>query len=881
MTKQETVAAGDLEHSGSWLCHSFALRSRKAALFVISIALAGMVWAVYGQTLHHEFVSYDDSVYVYENPAVKRGVTVHGILRAFTFAGIGHWHPLTWISHMLDYQVYGPWAGGHHLTSVLLHAASVTLLFLVLRGMTGALWRSAFVAALFAVHPLHVESVAWVAERKDVLSGLFFMLTLGAYARYARGPRSPGRYIPVALLFAVGLMCKDMLVTLPCVLLLLDWWPLGRWKPGAPDEGEPLSRLILEKIPLFALFAASCIITVLAPEKLAAAEKLPFLVRLENALVSCVIYLRQMVWPAGLAVPYPNPTGYFPAGEVLLALALLAAISAAAFIFGIKRPWLAVGWLWYLGMLAPVIGIVQISTYAHADRYTYLPQIGLYIAVAWLAAEGCARLRHGRLLAGCVSAIILTALMLCARGQTAWWKDDETLWLHTLAVMPGNAAAHNNLGLDVEKNGQTDQAIAHYREAISAQPNLANAHYNLANALVGEGRAGEGIAEYEKALEIQPEFADAHNNLGNVLLDKGRGDEAIAHFQAALEIQPRNAKIRNNIGNAFLKIGATAEAVACYEQSLKIQPGNAEANYNLGNILLQTGHLDEAAAHFQKALESQPGMAAANYNLGLILQRKGQTAGAMALFQKSLATEPGDAEAHVSLGNALLQTGRVDEAVTHFQKALEIQPDLAKAHINLAVALVQEGHSDEAIPHLQRALEIQPNLAKAHSNLGVILLQKGRLDEAIAHFQKALEIQPSLAEAHYNLGISLVQKEQFSEAIEHLQKAVELQPGYTDAQNSLARLLATCPQASLRNGAKALELAVQASQSTGGGNPAVLGTLAAAYAECGRFSEAVETAQRAIELSTSQGDSKLANDLQEQIALYRNNTPFRETDAKQ
>ncbi len=613
--------------------------------YIISLVLTAMVWVVYGQTLYHKFVSYDDNGYIYENPVVKKGLTLHGIAWAFSYGDIGHWHPVTWITHMLDCQFYGLWASGHHLTNVLLQCASAVLLFLVLRQMTGALWRSAFVAAVFAVHPLHVESVAWVAERKDVLSGFFFMLTLWAYVSYARGPRSLVRYLAVVILFALGLMCKNMLVTLPFVLLLLDYWPLRRW-----EDRAGLLRMVWGKIPLFALSVASCVITSLVPEKMADMDRLPLLLRLENAVVSCAIYLRQMVWPAGLIVPYPNPAEDFPTGVLLLSLAALAAISTAVFLFRKNRPWLVVGWLWYLGMLAPVIGIVQISTYSHADRYTYLPEIGLYIAVAWLAAEAGARMRNGRVILGSLAVASLVALMFYARIQASYWRDDDTLWSHTLAVMPDNAAAHNNLGAYLELNGSVDGALEQYRKALEIKSDYPEAHNNLGNALFDKGLTDEAIAQYAKALELAPNYAEAHNNLGNALLQKRDVDGAIAHCRKAVELLPDYVDAQNNLGNALNARGESLEAIIHYRKALDVDPDYASAQSNLANTLLITGQNDEAIAHYRKALAINPKLAGDRGNLG----------------------------------NLLLQQRKFEEAAAQFREALKIQPDYPEVENGLA-----------------------------------------------------------------------------------------------------------------------------------------------------------------------------------------------------
>ena len=499
----------------------------------VCLVLAAITFAVFGQTAGFGFVNFDDDVYVYENARIASGLGLKSLASILTHADCNLYHPLTMLSLMGDYQIHGLHAGGYHLTNVLLHTASVILLFLVLRQMTGALWRSAFVAAVFAIHPLRVESVAWVAERKDVLSGLFFMLTIGAYVRYARRPWSPARYGLVVLLFALGLMAKPMLVTLPVVLLLLDYWPLRR------VESRKLSRLVLEKLPLLALSAVWCVATLLAQNKSIQSSgsfSLPH--RLGNALAACIIYLGQMVWPAGLAVLYPYPNMGLPSWEVALAGILLAGFSAVAVWRRRAQPWLLVGWLWYLAMLLPVVGVVQVGTQAHADRYTYLPQIGVYVAVTWLAAEWGAKWRMSRMAIGGLMTVLLGALIICAWKQTVYWHDSETLWAHTIACTTGNYEARSNLGSTLLDKGKVDNAIIQFQEALRIDPRPANIHNNLGIALYQKGRLDESVAEFQKALQLDPDNAKTHNNLGRAFLQKGNAAEAIAHFQQALQLEP-------------------------------------------------------------------------------------------------------------------------------------------------------------------------------------------------------------------------------------------------------------------------------------------------------------------------------------------------------
>jgi tetratricopeptide (TPR) repeat protein len=677
------------------------------AVLGVCVFLLGAIWVVFGQTLGHGFVNYDDTVYIADNPVVLGGLSLKGIVWAFTHCVNANWTPLTVISHMLDCQLYGTQAGWHHLTNILLHMASAILLLLVLRQMTGALWRSAFVAAVFAVHPLHVESVAWIAERRDVLSGLFFMLTLGAYAGYARHPQSLGRYLMVVLMLALALMSKPMVVTLPFVLLLLDYWPLKRFTP--PGEGLIPWRLIAEKLPLLALSGIACVATLFAQEE--AIASLPLSVRIGNALVSYVAYLGQMICPAGLAVYYPHPGNSLALRKIFAAFILLLVISISAIATRRKQPWFLFGWLWYLGMLVPVIGLVQVGGQARADRYTYLPQIGLYILLTWAAVELTTSWRNRRWVLGGGAMIVLAILITCAKSQTAYWHDSESLWTHTLACTSDNSIAHNNLG--------------------------------------------------------------------DAFLQQGRMDEAIAQFQ----------------------------------KTLAINSNNPEANYDLGNAFFQQGRMDEAIAQFQRTLAINSSDLDVHYNY---------------------------ADVHNNLGNAFLRQGRMDDAIAQFQKALAIKPQDADIHYNL----------------------------------GTAFRQKGGVNEAIVQFQKALAIKPEFAEAHYNLGNAFLQQGDVEEAIAQLQKALAIKPGYMEARNNLAWVLATSPQASLRNGIKAVGLAERANQLAGGKNPVILATLAAAYAEAGRFPEAIETAQRALRLAEGQSNTALAGALQSQLKLYQTGIPF-------
>ncbi len=599
------------------------------------------VLIVFGQTIGHGFINFDDDSYVFENGQVNGGLTTAGIAWAITAFHSENWHPLTWISHMLDCQLYGLNPGGHHLSNLLLHAATAILLFLVLRRMTGRLWPSAWVAAIFAIHPLRVESVAWAAERKDVLSGLFFMLTLWFYARYAERAASRGRYWPVVASFALGLTAKPMLVTLPFVLLLLDYWPLGRIGGGGRGQGAgsreqggrqkmrdesqisnlrfqlsnfksqisssillPSARLIVEKIPLFALAAASCLVTLAAQRTaIRSWEQLSIAARAANAAVAYVAYLGKMLYPADLAIFYQIGSSPPPAGRVIVAVILLLAISTAAFAARRKCPYLLFGWLWYLGTLVPVIGLVQVGFQAMADRYSYLTQIGLYTAFAWGAADLARPWRYRGWALAVVSTVLLAGLMVCAWQQTRHWRDSEALWTHALGCNPQNPLAHSNLGNALARRGLVVEAIAQYRTALEIKPDDAMTHVNLGVALAGRREFDEAIVEYGKALDIKPDFAAAHNNLGIALAARGQVDEAIDHYHKALDIEPNYAMAHNNLGLALYGRKEIDEAIVHFRKALAIMPAYAKAHISLGDALAKHGSHGEALEHYRKALD--------------------------------------------------------------------------------------------------------------------------------------------------------------------------------------------------------------------------------------------------------------------------------------
>jgi protein O-mannosyl-transferase len=703
-------------------------------LWAVSGLLLLAVFLIYGQTIGHEFVNFDDSLYVIDNPWLTQGLSVKGIVWAFTNVYAKFWHPVTWLSLLLDFQLYGlrPW--GYHLTNVLLHAASSIILWLAMRRMTGNLWASAAVAALFAIHPLHVESAAWVAERKDVLGGFFFILTLAAYASYVQQPASRPRYLWLVAVFALSLMAKPLSVTLPFVFLMLDYWPLGRWKPAgvgpffgvktlstvrpADDTIDSPSRalaagrgsawrLIVEKIPLLLLSAVFCVVTTWAEgEAVIATSEVPLSLRLVNVPLSYVAYLAQFLYPARMAVYYPHPTNTMPASIVIIATILLLAISAGALAGWRRYPYLSVGWFWYLGTLVPMIGLVQIGYFARADRFSYVTQIGLYIAVVWGVAQLTAAGTDRRWLRSVVAIVAAAALLRAAWQQTTYWHDSERLWAHAVACTEPNTMAYDQYGSALDEHGREADAILCYQKAIALDPKLPQPHYNY----------------------------------------------------------------------------------------------------------------------------------------GVILHRKGM----------------------------------VDEAMAHYRATIKYRPDFADAYYNLAIALAQRSQTDEAITQLRQALQIKPELAEAHESLATILGARGHSTEAMAQYRQALEINPNLPRAHLGLATLLQQQGDTAAAIAQWREAVRLLPNNLSSLNQLAWLLATSPDPSLRNGAEAVALAERAVQRGGAREPAVLGTLAAAYAEAGQPAKAAETAQRALALATAQGNAAMANILRARIKLYLSGNAYHE-----
>lgn len=660
----------------------------------LGLALTLVTVVCYWPMLHHGFLSIDDQEYIYDNSHVKGGLSWAGMLWAFTTAHASNWHPLTWLSHMLDCQLYGLNPAGHHLTNLVLHALNSLLLFLLLRRMTGTLWRSALVAAFFAWHPLHVESVAWASERKDVLSCLFFLLTLWAYGRYVetkgqspgaapcRPPSTEGAspiphqtffwYALALLFFALGLMSKPMLVTLPFVLLLLDFWPLQRFELKTQNLTlRALKPLALEKTPFLLLSLVSSVVTFVVQRSggaVASWETLALPTRLANALTAYIRYLSNTLWPSDLAAIYPY-VRHLQLAWVLGAALLLMMLSFAFCLAAKQHPSLAVGWFWFLGTLVPAIGLVQVGPQSIADRYMYIPGIGLFILVVW-GVEALLRFQpHQSALAAGLGSVAVAGCLVGTAMQLPYWQNSEKLFRRAIRVTRDNYIAYDGLGSALDVLGRDQEAKALFAAAVQLQPAYLEAQYDLGTVLLKEGDLPGAELHFAAALASNPAFVPAHINLGKALLSEGRLDEAALHLARAVTLAPEDP----------------------------------ETHYNFGTVLLVKGNLAEAAASFAKALRLKPDYEQAHSNLAVALMRQGNWREGAAHFAEAMRLNPLSPEAHFNAGLALLQLERPAEAAKRFSEALQIEPDAPNVHYHLALALSRENNPQQALLHAQKA----------------------------------------------------------------------------------------------------------------------------------------------------------------------------------
>ena len=710
----------------------------KLLLPLICLLLAIATIVAFEQVRLNDFVGYDDPFYVTENPNVNNSQK-QSVLWALTTTEVANWHPVTWLSHMLDCRLFGLEPAWHHITSLAFHIANTLLLFLVLKNMTSNVWPSVFVATAFALHPLHVESVAWISERKDVLSGFFWMLTLAAYLRYAQKPVL-SRYLAVFFALAVGLMAKPMLVTLPFVLLLLDYWPLGRFRGIRENTKYPKCstlRLIAEKAPLFGLVIISSIITYTVQQSAGAMnllENFSVKLRIENAAVAYVRYIGKIFYPRSLAILYPHPLESLPAWQPIIALVILVVISGVIIFLARRARFLLVGWLWYVGTLIPVIGMVQVGNQAMADRYTYLPSIGIFIIVAWAGAELMKKYDFSKIVFAVFFAVIPVILVVCTRTQVKYWKNSLTLYEHALAVTKNNYIVHNN----------------------------------YAKALVQNGRDAEAVTHFKNAIEINPRYFRAHNGLGNIYLKQGKIEAALDHFNKALEISPDYYKALNNMAIVLKQQGKTKLALEKWKQALEVKPDYANAHHSLGLLMAETGKYDEAVEHFKAVLSSRPDWPEAHYNLASVYYRQGKPELCVEECARALRIKPDYLIARTTMAYTLAETGQVARAIEQYYAALEFEPNHLFTLRNLAWILATTDDAnfrnpEAAVELAQKACEITGySSVKELDILATAYAWAGKFDQAVKTSQKALDI--ALSEQNNDLAMQIQQKLQLYKA---------------------------------------------------------------------------------------------------------------------
>ena len=698
--------------------NTFKKNSHKDTFFnirldlLVCLFLALSILAVYWQVRTHDFVNFDDNVYVTDNPHVKAGLTLESI--AWSFRGVhhGNWHPLTWISHMIDVSLYGMNPGQHHLTSVLFHIINTLLLFLVFRRMTNDLWKSGFVAALFALHPLHVESVAWVSERKDVLCAFFWLLSMWSYFWYTEKP-CVARYMLILLFLIMGIMSKPMIVTFPFVLLLLDYWPLGRLSFSDPKSHiaafrKSDLRLLFEKIPLFVFVAISCVLTFLAEKSGGSVRdlgSLPFEDRVANALVSYVLYMEKTFWPQEICVLYPHPMSW-PLWQTVLAALLLIFISLGALLSMRKLPYFAVGWLWYLGTLVPVIGLVQVGNQSMADRYTYMPAIGIFIIIGWGVPSLFAKLHCGKWIPATASIALLSILMTTTWMQIRYWNSSITLFEHTLNVTNNNPIMHYGMGVSLSQSGKSKEAMVHYKKAIDIDAACYKAHNNLGFELASQGKDTEAISHYREALRINPTYGNAHNNLGNALIRLGKLDEAIEHYRKALRANPRSAGTHKSLGLAMLRTGEIEPAIFHLETSLQLEPANQITQSSLILAKFSYKQIKAAVERFRKSLQfftKNPDLA---HTLDMLTKRKIEMLQVFDRYEKALSLQPYFHRNQLKVNNLpqfRSAAKEYDRALGLFETATALQPGNPTAFYHAACVYARKNKIKKSIAMLETA----------------------------------------------------------------------------------------------------------------------------------------------------------------------------------
>lgn len=856
----------------------------------IALALLLATLFAYAGTGRLEFVDFDDPFFVLENPTVNGGVTGEGLTRAFTTTHHGQWQPVSWTSHMLDVELFGLEPAGHHYTSLALHVLNVWMLFAVFLRMTGRRGASGLVALLFAVHPLHVESVAWISSRKDLVSLLFGLVALWLYAGFALRKegsllRSPVRLAGVLLAYALALMGKPMLVTLPCVMLLLDVWPLGRWRGGpAPvrDRGGVESTrhgfgvLVVEKLPFFALSVAAAIVVSLAVGAEGASPELGLGARVNNAVVSYGRYLRKAVWPTDLAATYPHPSltieGGWPWWAVALSAGVVVILSVLAWRAWSRHPQIAVGWMWFLGTLVPVLGLASLAGHSMADRYTYLPLIGIYVALVFLVDELVGERRTLRLTASVLGLVVAVVLGAATRAQTKHWRDTEELWRHALRVTDNNYVAHANLGRLFMDRGDYAGARANYLEAIRAKPDISEPYANLGVLCEKQGQFDMARDAFRQALEHEPDNTRIQTNLGMVLLALGSNSEALTRLRDVAALEPDDARTQHGLGLALERNGELQAGLAGLRRAVELEPDSAAFQNGLGRALLTAGMHGESVEPFRRASELDPELFEARVNLGLALMGSRQGAEARVVFEQAARIDPKEPVVRYQLGVLRLEDGEYEAAIEEFEAARTLGSDARDLFGLLAYASESLGRWKVAVEHYRAALTVHPGSASHVNNLAGALWRSGKLDEAADAYNKAIELDPTLAQAYGNLGLLQQALGDLKEAARMHRRALEFDAELISSATSLAWILATGPEPSLRDGEEAVRWAQYAFDRADPVLPENYAGLAAAHAEAGRFEEAVryqlEVLERVPEHRVSEHTTRLEG--------YRRGEPYRD-----
>lgn len=706
-------------------------KNRNILSFVLF--LTGFTLAVYYQVVEFDFINLDDPLYVAKNSYVQSGLNVKSIIWAFSTQHVGYWIPLTWLSFMVDFELYGLWPGGYHLTNVMLHLLNALLLFYLLKRMSGKVWRSAFVAALFSLHPLQVESVAWVTERKDVLSTVFFLLTLFMYVRYV-SKTTWKNYLLLFVCYLGGLMVKPMLVTLPFVLLLLDYWPLDRFRGLRKRDDNrqrislsirirrilaDLKTLIIEKFPLFFLTGVFSVLTVTTKKSIGALTELhslPLSVRLANALVSYSAYIKNTFFPFYLGILYPHPGDGLPLWKPVLSAGLLTAITVLCIWHALRgKRYCITGWLWFLGGLFPVIGLFQAGGQSMADRFCYTPIIGLFIIIVWSIADLTPRFKRGNALVWAGFIIIVTLLGLRTGFQTGLWRDSSTIFEHTLAITNDNFLIHANLGAYHLEQGNIDCAIEHFNKSIEIHPYQEDVHYYLGQALSKKGMTAEAIAQCRGILNDNPNFALGYINLGNTLFDQGKMDEARMEYQKALQVKPDLAR----------------------------------AYFGLGKVSYAQENLDDAISMFRRTLSLKPRMLNVRIHLGIAYYSRDDFNEAIEELQQATGGYPNESDLFFNLGKAYKAVKRLDDAVDAYHKAAILCPNDAEITAELGTVYAMQGRVMEAIRCLKNSVRLNPSLAESRYNLGLVLELAGKHSEAVKQFEEILALPG--AQKYYEL----------------------------------------------------------------------------------------------------------------------------------